>query len=127
MFSKETKRWLKAIEIAKILFEDQGYHTLYLEEIENFIRREAMYSPKISEELVPIIFRVALSKKMPMTKFVNQILKDYLEENGMMEGGIQNHEPENQLDRLQRAEAESHHQKDTRPLRPPVFYEAEKR
>ena len=29
--------WLRALTIAKILFEDQGYHTLYLEEIEQFI------------------------------------------------------------------------------------------
>jgi len=70
MDSKETKRWLRALGIAKILFEDQGYHTRYLEEIENVIRRKDMYSPKISEELVPIIFQVALSKKIPMTKLV---------------------------------------------------------
>ena len=44
MFSKETKRWLRALGIAKILFEDQGYHSIYLEEIENFIRRKTMYS-----------------------------------------------------------------------------------
>ena len=36
-------RWLRALTIAKILFEDQGYHTRYLEEIEQFIqRREVM-------------------------------------------------------------------------------------
>ena len=33
-----TRRWLKALEIAKILFEDQGYHTRYLDEIEDHIR-----------------------------------------------------------------------------------------
>ena len=32
-------RWLRALGIAKILFEDQGYHTRYLEEIEQFIQR----------------------------------------------------------------------------------------
>ena len=40
-----------------------------------------MYSPKISEELIPVIFRVALAKKMPMTKLVNRILQEYLEKN----------------------------------------------
>jgi len=31
-------RWLRALTIAKILFEDQGYHTVYLEEIEELIQ-----------------------------------------------------------------------------------------
>jgi len=34
------KNWLKAIGIAKILFEDQGYHTRFLEEIEKRIVEE---------------------------------------------------------------------------------------
>jgi len=38
MDSKRMKNWLRALEIAKILFEDEGYHTLYLEEIEEFIK-----------------------------------------------------------------------------------------
>jgi len=46
MLSKETKRWLRALGIAKILFEDQGYHTAYLEEIENFIKKEKRPDPK---------------------------------------------------------------------------------
>jgi hypothetical protein len=53
MLSKETKRWLRALGIAKILFEDQGYHCLYLENIENFIRRKpvkqkALFTPTSS-------------------------------------------------------------------------------
>ena len=92
MLTKEIKRWLRALEIAKILFEDQGYHTVYLEEIENFIRREAMYSPKIKEEFIPVLFKTALSQKIPMTKLVNRIIKDYLTKNAKMEGGTQNHE-----------------------------------
>jgi hypothetical protein len=127
MLSKETKRWVRTLEIAKILFEDEGYHSLYLEEIEDFVRREAMYSPKISEELVPIIFRVALSKKIPMTRLVNQIIRNYLKRNGKMKGGVISHEPEKQLDRLQGAETESEYQPDPGPLRSPVFYAAEKR
>lgn len=46
IFSKETKRWLRALEIAKILFEDQVNHSVFLEEIENFIKREIKYSQK---------------------------------------------------------------------------------
>ena len=33
------KRWLDALVIAKILFEDQGYFTDFLEEIEEFLKR----------------------------------------------------------------------------------------
>lgn len=84
-----------------------------------------MCSPKISEELVPVISKVALSKKIPMTKFVNEILRKYLKKDGMMEGGIKNHGPKKQLGRLQRAEAKGQHKRDPTPLRPPVIYEAE--
>jgi hypothetical protein len=38
----QIKRWLRALNLAKILFEDQWYHTRYLEEIELFIRRAHM-------------------------------------------------------------------------------------
>ena len=31
------RRWKKALRIAKVLFEDQGYRTGYLEEIESYI------------------------------------------------------------------------------------------
>jgi hypothetical protein len=93
MGSKEMKRWLRALEIAKILFEDQGYHTVYLEEIENVIRREAMYSPKINEELIPALFKIARLRKIPMTKLVNQIIKNYLSNHEMMEAGVTNYEP----------------------------------
>jgi hypothetical protein len=34
-------RWLRALEIAKACFYFEGYHTRYLEEIENYIREEA--------------------------------------------------------------------------------------
>ena len=31
------KRWLDALRIAKILFEDEGYHIEYLKDLERFI------------------------------------------------------------------------------------------
>lgn len=34
---KQSTRWLRALSIAKILFEEEGYHTAYLEEIEQCI------------------------------------------------------------------------------------------
>jgi len=40
---KQLRRWLKALEIAKILFEEEWYHTRYLEEIEKFIKERRRY------------------------------------------------------------------------------------
>ena len=34
---KRKKRWLNALRIAKILFEDEGYHLRYLKDLERFI------------------------------------------------------------------------------------------
>jgi len=34
------KRWFRALEIAKYLFEDEGYHTKYLEDIEKVLKGE---------------------------------------------------------------------------------------
>jgi hypothetical protein len=64
---KEVKRWLKALRVAKIIFEDQGYHTLYLDEAERFIRRKLMYNPKVKEEYIPMLFKISASKRIPMT------------------------------------------------------------
>lgn len=38
MLNKAGKRQLRALEIAKILFEAEGYHTRYLQEIEQVIK-----------------------------------------------------------------------------------------
>ena len=126
MYSKETKRWLRAVEIAKILFEEHGYHCLYLDGIENFIRRKTMYSPKIKEDFIPALFKIALSKKIPMTKLVNRIVKDYLQKNHQPEGGAINHESEKELGGLQRNKNQGHHQRDPAPLRPGIQYETKK-
>ena len=40
-----------------------------------------MYSPKISEDLIPIIYIKAKEKKMPMTKIVDELLRDGLKDN----------------------------------------------
>jgi len=32
--------WLRALSIAKILMEEEGYHTLYLEELETYIKEK---------------------------------------------------------------------------------------
>ena len=36
-----------------------------------------MYSPKISKDLVPKIYRLSKAKNKPMTKIVDEILRDY--------------------------------------------------
>ena len=44
-----------------------------------------MYSPKISEELIPVLYRLAKERKIHMTELVNEILGDYLADCGKME------------------------------------------
>jgi hypothetical protein len=84
VITKEGKRWLKALRIAKIIFEDQGYHTHYLDEVEKFVKRKIMHSPRVKEEYLPILFKISASKRIPMIQLVNQIIKDYLNEEGMI-------------------------------------------
>lgn len=36
-----------------------------------------MYSPKISEDLIPLIYKKAKEKKKPMTKVVNEIISSW--------------------------------------------------
>ena len=38
-----------------------------------------MYSPKISEELIPLLYRLAKAKAMPMTRLVNGLLSAALD------------------------------------------------
>jgi hypothetical protein len=78
---KRIRRWLRALEIAKILFEDQGYHARYLQAIEACIRRCKMYSPRISQDLIPGLYRLSKRKRKPMTTMVDAILREYLEKN----------------------------------------------
>jgi len=75
--TKETKRWLNALGIAKVVFDDEGYHSKYLEE--DFIRRKKMYSPKIKPELIQKLYKLARVRKVPMTRLVNKIIEEYLE------------------------------------------------
>ena len=37
-----------------------------------------MYSPKISEDLIPLIYRAAKSEDVPMTAWVNQAVENAL-------------------------------------------------
>lgn len=68
------KRWFRALEIAKCIFWEQGYHTKYLEDIEEVLKGVDMYSPRIAAEFIPGLYRRAKTKGVPMTKLVNQII-----------------------------------------------------
>ena len=37
-----------------------------------------MYTPKISEELVPVLYRLAKDRRMPMTRLVDWIIRQSL-------------------------------------------------
>ena len=39
-----------------------------------------MYSPKISDEYIPVLYKRARDLKVPMTKLVNQIISEALKE-----------------------------------------------
>ncbi len=41
-----------------------------------------MYSPKINEEFIPVLYRLAKEQKKPMTQLVNEIIGKYLAEQG---------------------------------------------
>lgn len=73
---KRRKRWFRALEIAECLFEDEGYHTEYLKDIEKVLKGEnGMYSPKIKEDLVTKLYEKAKVEGVPMTKLLDQIIK----------------------------------------------------
>ena len=44
-----------------------------------------MYSPKISEDLIPLLHEKAIEENKPMTKIVNEILKEKLTGNNKQE------------------------------------------
>ncbi|HEX3036003.1 MAG TPA: hypothetical protein VHT73_12920 [Thermodesulfobacteriota bacterium] len=50
-----------------------------------------MYSPKISEDLIPRLYKVAKARGVPMTKLINRILKRsliYMERKEMMKNQL---------------------------------------
>ena len=80
------KRWFRALEIAECLFEDEGYHTEYLKDIEKVLKGESgMYSPKIGEDLVTKLYQKAKVEGVPMTKLVDQIIREALNGKGPKE------------------------------------------
>jgi hypothetical protein len=52
-----------------------------------------MYSPKISEELVPVLYRLAKEKRVPMTRFVDRLIRQALTSNILPQGKLVNCQP----------------------------------
>ncbi len=50
-----------------------------------------MYSPKINEEFIPVLYRLAKEQKKPMTQLVNEIIGKYLAEQGKEDSHDSNH------------------------------------
>ena len=50
-----------------------------------------MYSPKIDEAFIPILYRLAKERKVPMTRLVNEILRDAVAESLEDPVGAENH------------------------------------
>ena len=38
-----------------------------------------MYTPKISEKLIPVLYRIAKEKRIPMTTLVDSIIESFLD------------------------------------------------
>ena len=45
-----------------------------------------MYSPKIADELIPHLYRLAKNRKMPMTRLVNGIIRKALANDNLPDG-----------------------------------------
>ena len=43
------------------------------------------YSPKIREDLIPVLYRLAKQEKTPMTKILDQILREDLHIRGLID------------------------------------------
>jgi len=50
-----------------------------------------MYSPKINEEFIPALYRLAKERKQPMTQLVNEIIGNYLADQGKEESHVSDH------------------------------------
>ena len=61
--SKEIRRWFRAIAIAKVLFEVEGYHCLYLEEIEEFIKEVKGVQPKNKRRVNPLSLQIGKASR----------------------------------------------------------------
>jgi len=45
-----------------------------------------MYSPKIHDDLIPVLYHKAKAERIPMTKLVDKIVRGYLRSDGRKDG-----------------------------------------
>jgi len=50
-----------------------------------------MYSPKINEEFIPALYRLAKERKKPMTQLVNEIIGNYLADQRKEKSDVSDH------------------------------------
>jgi hypothetical protein len=50
-----------------------------------------MYSPKINEDFIPALYRLAKERKQPMTQLVNDIIGNYLADQRKEERNVSDH------------------------------------
>ncbi len=43
-----------------------------------------MYSPKVKEDLIPVLYRLAKQQGRPMTKIIDEILREHLKREGLL-------------------------------------------
>ena len=55
-----------------------------------------MYSPKINEEFIPALYRLAKERKKPMTQLVNEIIGNYLADQRKEESHASDHRHANE-------------------------------
>lgn len=70
-------------------------HVTHAENMKNLIKtklrsEEKMYSPKIREDLIPLLYQAAKRKRRTMTKLVDSILREWLEKGGESEEAQEN-------------------------------------
>lgn len=53
-----------------------------------------MYSPKISEDLIPVLYRMAKERKTPMTRLVDGMIRDVIALSMKPEGKAEAQTPE---------------------------------
>ena len=60
-----------------------------------------MYSPKISEDLVPVLYRLAKERKTPMTRLVDGMIRDVIALSMKPEGKAEANKPELSLHEME--------------------------
>jgi len=61
-------------------YAPSSFFLSYIQHVNNKIQEEPMYSPKIREAFIPLLYRLAKQLRKPMTAVVNEIIAKELEQ-----------------------------------------------